>query len=77
LGYSIDDDTMVFTWTKLELKPCPAVKKLDILSKLMEGLDLLRKLNEEDDDVVVIRHVANAYYERCGWNYKRLLKRCR
>lgn len=50
-GYSIDDDAMVFTWTKLELKPRPAIKELAILLKLMEGLDMLRELNEDDDSV--------------------------
>ena len=48
-GFSIDDDSMVFTWTKLELKPRPAAKELAILMTLMEGLDLLRRLNEDDD----------------------------
>jgi hypothetical protein len=40
---------MVFKWTKLELKPRTAVKELDVLLKLTEGLDLLRKLDEDDD----------------------------
>ena len=45
-GYSIDDDSLVMRWTKLELehKHRTATKELDDLGKLINGLNLINEL---------------------------------
>jgi len=48
-GYSIDDDSTVLRWTKLELKPRSTAKELTVLRELLKGLELVRELQEQDD----------------------------
>jgi len=48
-GYSVDDDSTVLRWTKLELKPRSTIKELNVLRELLKGLKLVQELQEEDD----------------------------
>jgi hypothetical protein len=48
-GYSIDDDSQVMRWTKLELEPRTTVKELEVLRELLKGLDLVNKLRANDN----------------------------
>lgn len=45
-GWSIDDDSKVLKWTKLELEPQSTETELLQLKELTKGLDLLRELRE-------------------------------
>jgi hypothetical protein len=42
-GHSIDDNSTVMQWTKLELEPRPTLKELEILSDLVQGLDMINE----------------------------------
>jgi hypothetical protein len=60
-GYSIDDNSQVMRWTKLELEPRTAINELDVLRELTKGLDLIRELqNNEDAGIMneIPRHIA-------------------
>ena len=48
-GYSIDDDSMVLRWTKLELRPRHTIKELAVLRELLKGLKLVKELQDQDD----------------------------
>jgi hypothetical protein len=73
-GYSIDDDSVVLRWTKLELRPRSTVKELAVLRELLNGLKLMKELQEEDDlgkeiPVHVIRNakgVIRDFIDRIG-----------
>ncbi|KUJ12158.1 uncharacterized protein LY89DRAFT_688619 [Mollisia scopiformis] len=49
-GWSIDDDSKVLKWTKLELEPQSTKAELDQLRELTKGLDLLRELRESKNE---------------------------
>jgi hypothetical protein len=42
-GHSIDDNSKVMQWTKLELEPRPTVKELEILRDLVNGLNMVNE----------------------------------
>ncbi|KAF4625147.1 hypothetical protein G7Y89_g13022 [Cudoniella acicularis] len=48
-GYSIDDESEVLRWTKLELEPRTAEQELGVVRELMKGLDLISKLRVNED----------------------------
>lgn len=48
-GFSIDDDSIVLRWTKLELRPRSTSKELIVLRELLKGLQLVQQLQEQDD----------------------------
>ncbi|KAH6665783.1 hypothetical protein B0J14DRAFT_605889 [Halenospora varia] len=48
-GYSIDDQSRVLRWTKLELEPRETKKELEELRELVQGLNLVKKLKENRD----------------------------
>lgn len=48
-GYSIDADSTVLRWTKLELRPRSTTKELTVLRELVKGLKLVQELQEQDD----------------------------
>lgn len=43
-GYSIDGDSLVMRWTKLELEQRTVVKELGVIRELLKGLDLVNEL---------------------------------
>lgn len=45
-GWSIDDESKVLKWTKMELEPQSTEAELAQLKELTKGLDLLRELRE-------------------------------
>lgn len=47
-GWSIDDDSKVLKWTKLELEPQDTATELAQLRELTKGLDLVRELRENE-----------------------------
>jgi hypothetical protein len=47
-GFSIDENSTVSKWTKLELMPQPAAKELEVFSKLLEGLSQLKQFQRSD-----------------------------
>ena len=58
-GYSIDDNSTVLRWTKLELRPRSTVKELSVLRELVKGLKLVQELEEQDDlDEGIPMHVT-------------------
>ncbi|KAH8656646.1 hypothetical protein BGZ60DRAFT_567767 [Tricladium varicosporioides] len=48
-GHSIDDDSRVLRWTKLELEPRETLKELEDLQELAKGLDLVKQLKENSE----------------------------
>ena len=48
-GYSIDENSHVIRWTKLELESRSKEKELDILRDLVDGLDLVSQLHTNKD----------------------------
>ncbi|KAH0537284.1 hypothetical protein FGG08_005909 [Glutinoglossum americanum] len=60
-GYSIDDESQVMRWTKLQLEPRTTVKELDILRELVKGLDLVNELQANEDAAItndIPRHIS-------------------
>jgi hypothetical protein len=48
-GYSIDDESQVMRWTKLELEPRTTVRELEVLRELVKGLDLVNELRANEN----------------------------
>lgn len=46
-GWSIDDNSKVLRWTKLEFEPRSRLKELEVLQELVKGLDLLNALQSD------------------------------
>jgi hypothetical protein len=62
-GWSIDDDSNVLRWTKLDLEPRSPVGELDVLRHLMKGLDLVRELRANKNAAItndIPRHIARS-----------------
>ena len=62
-GWSIDDDSNVLRWTKLDLEPRSPVGELEVLSHLMKGLDLVRELRANKNAAItndIPRHIARS-----------------
>lgn len=51
-GYSIDENSKVLRWTKMDLEPRTAGKELKVVRDLLNGLDLMRKLQQDKDAVI-------------------------
>src|SRR4051794_1426670 len=48
-GHSIDDNSMVILWTKLNLERRTTVQELGVLRELVKGLELVNKLRANQD----------------------------
>jgi hypothetical protein len=57
-GKSIDEDSFVLRWTKLELQPQKRVKELQQLSETLKGLSLLGALNSDPDVALDNAHLG-------------------
>ncbi|KAI9786203.1 MAG: hypothetical protein M1839_007613 [Geoglossum umbratile] len=60
-GYSIDDNSLVMRWTKLELEPRKTDEELDVLRELVKGLDLVNELRANKDAAImneIPRHIS-------------------
>jgi hypothetical protein len=47
-GFSIDGNSEVFRWTKLELMPQSATRELEVLGNLLKGASLLQALHKSE-----------------------------
>jgi hypothetical protein len=62
-GWSIDDNSKILKWTKLELQPQDTKTELSQLKELTKGLDLLRQLRRNEEEGVwddVPQHITKS-----------------
>jgi hypothetical protein len=62
-GWSIDDNSKVLRWTKLEFEHRTIGEELEVLRELIKGLDLVKELQENEDAAImnnVPRHISKS-----------------